>query len=320
MFHWQKLGKVFDPSSMTSPSWMSQFAQSPSSICFDAYTRVFFSSRPAPDAQGMFESRIGYIDLDNNDLSKILAVSPSPILSLGAPGEFDEHGTYPVSVIQDGDVLKAYYAGWSRCESVPFNAAIGLAVSEDNGKSFNKIGRGPVLSYSSDEPFLIGSPKIRKFQDHWYLFYVSGKEWNVKSGRLEPIYKIRMARSDDGINWVKHGKDLLTDKLGANECQASPDVFFLNGGYHMLFSYRQDTDYKTGSGSYQVGYAYSEDLATWTRDDAKAGLNVSATGWDSNSISYANVFHHKEDIYALYQGNEMGKYGFGLAKLLEFSE
>ena len=57
----------------------------------------------------------------------------------------------------------AYYGGWTRCESVPFNVAIGLGVSSDNGETFDKLGDGPILSYSLDEPFILSGPKIRKF-------------------------------------------------------------------------------------------------------------------------------------------------------------
>ena len=33
-------------------------------------------------------------------------------------------------------------------------------------------------------------------------------------------------------------------------------------------------------------------------------------------MCYPNVFECDDDIYMLYNGNEFGKYGFGLAKLI----
>ena len=89
-----------------------------------------------------------YLDLDRANLFKIRIVSEQPILNLGGLGEFDEFGIYPVSVIRNDDEVRAYYAGWTRCESVPFNVAIGMATSCDEGKTFTKLGNGPVLSYS----------------------------------------------------------------------------------------------------------------------------------------------------------------------------
>ena len=37
--------------------------------------------------------------------------------------------------------------------------------------------------------------------------------------------------------------------------------------------------------------------------------------WDSEMICYPYVFEHKDDLYMLYNGNDYGKTGFGLAVL-----
>jgi hypothetical protein len=124
-----------------------------------------------------------------------------------------------------------------------------------------------------------------------------------------------MASSDDGLEWAKLGQDLIEDKLGNNECQASPDVTFLDGTYHMFFSYRQSANYKGKEGGYRIGYASSTDMVTWRRRDELAGLTTSESGWDSEMVSYPNVFMLDGQTYMLYQGNGMGRDGIGLAKL-----
>ncbi|QBF24577.1 glycosylase [Pseudomonas tructae] len=315
MFKWKKLGKVFDPKDLTEPTWMHEFAQSPSVLVTPTYVRVYFCSRPAPGADGQYLSYISYIDLDRNDLSKVFRICPQPVMALGKFGTFDEFGTYPVSVIADGDEVRAYYAGWTRCESVPFNAAIGLAISRDGGETFQRLGDGPVLPYSADEPFLLGSPRIRRFNGQWQLWYVAGKEWRMTDGKPEPLYKIRMATSDNGIDWVKVGKDLIADKLGEHECQACPDVIYRNGRYHMFFSYRDIRNYKGREGGYRIGYACSTDMIDWQRDDTLVDIALGETGWDSEMVNYPHVFELDGATYMLYQGNGMGRAGFGLAVL-----
>ena len=315
MFEWKKLGRVFNPADLGSDSWMREFAQAPSVIIFEKFVRVYFSSRALPDNKGQYVSRLGYIDLSKENLMNIINICKAPILPLGKLGTFDEFGTYPASVIRDRDKIKVYYAGWTRCESVPFNAAIGVAQSDDKGETFNKLGQGPVLSFTPDEPFVLGSPKIRRFNDTWYLAYSSGRKWLPNNGSPQPIYKIRMATSGDGINWTRLGKDLIQNVLEENECQASPDIFFYKGMYHMFFSYRYNLNFKERKRGYQIGYASSANLHTWTRDDKKAGITTSETGWDSDSLSYAHIFELDNKVYMLYQGNEIGRYGFGLAVL-----
>ena len=77
--------------------------------------------------------------------------------------------------------------------------------------------------------------KIRKFNEKYYLFYIAGTEWILDNGKPEPIYKIRMAESNDGINFIKLNHQLIEDKLGIHEAQASPDVFFKNGKFKFYY-------------------------------------------------------------------------------------
>lgn len=315
MFLWKKLGKVFTPQQIEHRDWLKEFAQAPAALIFDDFVRIYFSCRPHADSSGQYVSYSAYVDLDRSDLHTVRNVADSPILSLGGLGEFDEFGTYPVSVIRDKDDVRAYYAGWTRCESVPFNVAIGCAISRDGGKSFTKIGNGPVLSYSPDEPFVISSPKIRYFDNAWYLWYIAGKKWKVVEGRAEPVYKIRMASSPDGIQWTKINRDLIESRVEADEAQASPDVFKANGKYHMFFCYRYSTDYRSRARGYRIGYASSSNLIDWARDDSKCGIDVSEEGWDAEMISYPHVFQVDGKTYLAYLGDQVGRYGFGLALL-----
>lgn len=318
MFNWQKEGLIFNPAEIEGRSWLQEFAQAPHALLFDEFVRIYFSCRPPADANGQYVSYSAYVDMSRKEFPKVLEVSKQPILKLGVLGTFDEFGTYPVSVIRHQDEVRAYYAGWTRCESVPFNVAIGYGVSKNNGESFDKLGDGPILSYSIDEPFILSGPKIRKFNDKYYLFYIAGKKWVLDNDKPEPVYKIRMAVSDDGINWEKINKDLIENKVEENEAQASPDVFFYQGKYHMFFCYRYSAGYRGKEHGYRIGYAWSEDLINWKRDDEQAGITVSEEGWDSEMVSYPHVFEMDGNIYMLYLGNAVGRNGFGMATLQSY--
>jgi len=294
---------------------LKEFAQAPAVLQFDDFVRVYFSCRPPADENGQYVSYSAYVDLDRADLFNVLNVSEQPILKLGSYGEFDEFGTYPVSVIRHEDDVRVYYAGWTRCESVPFNVGIGMATSHDGGKTFNKLGRGPVVPYSPDEPFVLSGPKIRRFNDIWYLWYIAGRKWIKVDGRAEPVYKIRMATSHDGIQWTKVNKDLIKSRIEDDEAQASPDVFYANGKYHMFFCYRYSSHYRGKENGYRIGYASSSNLVDWDRDDSKAGIDVSEDDWDSEMISYPHVFDLDGKTYLAYLGNQVGRDGFGLAVL-----
>jgi predicted GH43/DUF377 family glycosyl hydrolase len=314
MFKWKKLGRVFDPREHKQ-SWLDEYTQAPATLMFDDFVRVYFSCRPPRDASGQFVSHTAYVDLDKKDLFKIIGLAEQPILKLGKKGCFDEFGTYPASVMPMGDEMCVYYAGWTRCSSTPFNTAIGIGKSTDGGKTFKKLGDGPLLSYSTGEPFTLSGPKIRRFNDKYYLFYVAGNKWVMVDGRPEISHKIRVAISEDGINWTKHGKNLISNFWGENESQASPDVFYANGKYHMFFDgWVPETFRETKSR--KIGYASSTDLLNWTRNDSKAGIDISkGDEFDNEMVAYPHVFGLNGKTYMLYLGNSVGRYGFGLAEL-----
>ena len=211
MFTWKKKGRVFIPQEVKDRDWLKYFAQAPAVLIFDKFIRVYFACRPLPDENGQYVSYSAFVDLNRTNLFEIVNLAKQPILKLGKRGTFDEFGTYPTSIIRKDNDVWGYYAGWTRCESVPFNVSIGLAISKDDGETFDKIGDGPILSYSVNEPFILSGPKIRKFNNTYYLFYIAGSNWIENNGKPEPVYKIRMATSPDGLNWTKADRNLIEE-------------------------------------------------------------------------------------------------------------
>lgn len=315
MYHWKKLGLIFSPRCISNASWMHSFAQAPCAIVRDDSVRVYFSCRPAAENNGNYQSYSAWVDLDRRDLTKIVAVAESPILKLGGRGEFDEFGTYPFSAVQWKGKLWGFYGGWTRCESVPFNVAIGGAISDDGGRTFQKIGRGPLLTYSPFEPFVMSGPKGRVFHNKLYLYYIAGRKWKLVDGRPEPVYKIRLATSEDGFTWRKSDRDLISNTLEDDEAQASPDVTFSGGLYHMFFCFRRSENFRNSINGYRIGYAWSQDGLNWIRDDERCGIKPSSVGWDSEMVCYPHVLILDGKTFMFYIGNSVGRDGFGLAVL-----
>lgn len=313
---WEKRGLLFKASEFAAlVDWSDGFTQAPNAVVFEDRIRIYFTVRSKPDDDGMVVSRGAFVEFNDLDKPRIIDFSKEPILSLGDLGGFDEFGTYPISVHHEDGAYRAYYGGWTRCQSVPFDVAIGFATSKD-GRKFNKFGAGPVLSRLRGEPFVITSPKIRRFQGKWVLAYTAGRKWFLDDGKPEIIYRIRIAFSDDGLDWKRLGTDIISDVLGPNEAQASPDIFFSNGRFHMFFCYRKETDFRRNpERAYRIGYAHSSNLVDWTRDDKKYAILPETKGWDSVMVAYPSVFSWKDRIFMLYLGNEVGREGVGIAEM-----
>ena len=93
-----------------------------------------------------------------------------------------------------------------------------------------------------------------------------------------------------------------------NECQTSASIFFMDNKYHMFFSYRDGKDFReVSSKGYRIGYAYSNNMTHWERNDALANINISDQGWDSKMIAYPHIFRINNNLNMLYCGNDLVK-------------
>ncbi|WP_182867670.1 hypothetical protein [Stieleria mannarensis] len=315
---WRKLGRIFDPTDYDLPADCAEFAQSPQALVCDDFVRIYFSSRQRDADTGKFLSHVLYVDFDW-DLQHVLRVADHPVISLGERGCFDEHGIFPLSPLRVGDQVFAYTCGWSRRVGVSVETGIGLATSDDGGTTFQRYGNGPILSATLHEPCLVGDGFVRRIGDVFHMWYIYGLPWRHYSGQSEPdrIYKIAHATSSDGFQWEKTGgEQLIANSIGDDECQALPTVIESGGRYHMYFCFRYPNDFRTNpERGYRIGYASSEDLRHWVREDQQVGIERTANvdAWDSRMMCYPHAFHHNQNTYLLYNGNEFGRRGFGLA-------
>lgn len=315
---WRKLGKIFDPTEHVLPNRCTEFAQSPQALVLEDRVRIYFSTRER-DSIGKYLSHVAFVDFDRN-MRRILGISAQSVIPLGDLGCFDEHGIFPFHVFRQDERVLAYTTGWNRKVSVSADSSIGLAISNDSGLTFERYGNGPLLSASLNEPFLVADAFVARFHECYHMWYIFGTKWQKFSGSELPdrVYKIAHATSSDGINWHRESRQIIDDQLDADECQALPTVFHRNGSYHMYFCYRRAYGFRNQSNNaYRLGYACSTDLKNWKRHDELAGIDVPSEGWDSQMQCYPHVFLTEGKAYLLYNGNEFGRTGFGLAVLDE---
>jgi sucrose-6-phosphate hydrolase SacC (GH32 family) len=100
-----------------------------------------------------------------------------------------------------------------------------------------------------------------------------------------------------------------------NESQVRPALLRIDGTWHMWFSYRGSVDFRAEGETYRLGYARSDDLETWERNDEAAGITVTSGDWDSQMMCYPNIVRVDDRIFMFYNGNGFGERGFGYAVL-----
>ena len=297
---WHKLGLVYRPSS--DLRWASQYAHLPTPVVMDAKTiRVYFAGL---DAQKF--GRIGFVDVDAERPTRLLRVSEEPALDLGEPGLFDDSGVNPSCVVRIGDRWRMYYIGWQRSHRVPYALFAGLAESMD-GTRFARVSRTPVLERSDAEPFLRSATSVLAVEGGFRAWYVSATGWTTVRGQPYPRYLVRTVASADGITWPATGPaciDLAGDEFGIGR----PWVVRDTDRYRLWYSIRSH------SRPYRIAYAESADGLIWERRDDEAGIEASASGWDSEMICYATVIDVNGRRLMFYNGNRHGATGFGVAE------
>lgn len=303
---WRKMGLVFSPSQ--GAPWMRTHAQVPTPLLCDGFIRVYFASRPERTL-----SLVSYVDLDAVDPSRVLMVCQKPILQLGQPGAFDEHGIMPSAAVREGACVYLYYSGWSRGASVPYINSTGLAISEDGGMTFYKVSNGPILSRDRLNPYSATSPAVIRKEGCWDMWFCSGTGWVKVKNKWEPTYDIKHATSTDGINWTTSPSVVITQR-DPGEAITRPTVWREGGMWRMIFCFRGSQDFRDGADAYRMGYAESSDGRIWRRKDGLAGLAPSHEGWDSCMVAYPAHLTAGNRTFLFYNGNDFGVQGVGCAE------
>ena len=298
---WKKLGNVYVASGMHG--WDRSHAYIPTPLILDDRVRVYVAFWDRTNV-----GRIGYVDLAIDDLTKVLQVSNRPILDIGRRGAFDDNGVSPVSIVKEGGTIFLYYIGWQTGTKVRYFLFSGLAKSIDGGNTFTRVSEVPVLDRNDNGLFFRTAPFVVRDGGIYKMWYVSGSKWITVKGKEVPTYGLRYMQSKNPHKWEGGGIEVL-NPLGINEYGfGRPWVLKEEGIYKMWYSIRA-----IGEG-YRIGYAESVDGLNWVRKDSDAGITVSKKGWDSQMICFSAIFDIGADRFMLYNGNNFGETGFGLAK------
>lgn len=297
---WIKQGLVYGPGGFAP--WAQHSALTPTPILITPdVIRVYAGFR---DVEGV--SRIGYVDVAAENPSVVRKVSARPVLDVGVPGAFDDNGVILGDVVRDGESLRMYYVGFQRVQQVKFLAFSGLAVSRDNGETFVRASSAPVMDRDAGALFIRAIHTVLFEDGLWKVWYASGSGWQELNGVPYPKYNIHYTESADGIRFDRPGR-LCIDVAGAEYRIGRPRVYKRNGGYAMYFTHGDTL------GHYFPGYAESADGVRWQRRDEALGIELSESGWDSRTLCYPSLLAYKDRTYMFYNGNDMGRDGFGYA-------
>lgn len=312
---WIKKGHIFKPSGEFE--WANSHTTPIAAVLLDDKIRMYFSCRSKADIKGNFISYASFIDLYKENPQTILYKHNKPILELGGVGMFDEFGTMIAKPVVNNNIIYLYYMGWQRLsgQTAPYQVMLGMAKSSDLGVTFTKVSKGPVLGIDIYDPISIGNVSVIIENGIWRMWYTTYTRWGLGGIKPTPEYNIKYAESMDGISWTK--KNIVCIEENEKGGIATPSVIKINNIYHMWFGYRPNYTIDGKVAGYKIGYACSTDGISWIRDDEKAGIDNSNSGWDAQMVCYPHIIKVDSKYYMFYCGNGFGESGFGYAELEE---
>jgi len=240
-----------------------------------------------------------------------LTGTPKVALMPGAPGYFDCDGVISVCFVENNNQHYLYYVGWQNLPEELWICDTGRAILNIDNLTLEKEFLGPVLGRDKNNPLFAAATAFHITGDVWHTWYNSGIKWEKLANGWHHHYGIHHAQSLNGVDWICDPGMCIPFADEYEYAFGRPSVYYKEGTYFMWFAHRATKDIAT----YRIGFASSSDGLKWDRNDALSGIDVSSEGWDSEMICYPYIFEHKDQLYMLYNGNDYGKTGFGLAAL-----
>ncbi len=309
---WKKLGYSFKFADHKL-DWQKSHTMMPVVLENATSLRIYYTTRHIDG-----KSRASFIDVDKSDPTKVLYVHTVPILEIGEVGSFDDCGTVATFVIRNGDKVYLYYNGYNVRNTVPWSNSIGLAVSEDNGFTFKKMYNGPIMDRWKNDSYFAITPCIINQQGLWHMWYTSGTGWVSVENRVEPLYDIKYAKSENGIDWVRDFQ-IAIPQNDYEECTARATILKRGENLYMWFIYRGSRDFRDGKDSYRIGYAEGNinEPTKWVRKDSESGIEIGLEEYDCFMQAYPFVISCGGKVYMFYNGNGFGVDGILCAELEE---
>ncbi len=259
-------------------------------------------------------SRIGFIDVEAQNPTKVLNVSSSPVLDIGRDGCFDENGVFPAHAYRiDEKKVFLYYTGFQLGHKIRHYNFGGLAVSEDGGATFKRHSEAPNLDRADEGLFVRAGQSIEAGDKGFHAVYSSGSQWVSCNNELRPCYDVYYQPSPDGIQMGKTGQKIIACDTAIEHGLGRPQIIRLGNSLFVFYTRRIIKDMR-----YFMGCARLQEDGTWERrDDLFKEIDFGKEGeFDSQMVYFPAVVRLSDTrAYLFYSGNYYGEGGLGVMEI-----
>ncbi len=238
-----------------------------------------------------------------------LADPSGVVLTPGEPGMFDFDGCTGSCIVENDGKLFLFYTGWLRGGSIPFIMQIGMAVSDDQGKTFHRWSQAPLFPRIPSDPIGNAAATVWKTDLGWDAIYLKYFRWESQGDAWRHHYYLATAKSSDLFSWEKRG-DLCVP--------VHPDEYAMGRASrieNIIDGHQESFFFAARGDAYCLEYAYRDDDGLLKRGNHHHQW-PERSDWDSQMQSYPFVWRVGNEIRMIYNGNGYGKTGMGTASAL----
>lgn len=244
----------------------------------------------------LYENAYGFVFYaTSTDGLNWIPYSMAPVMWPGPFGSWDSGNISPGPVIKKNDQYIMYYKGFTDQYS---SWSIGMAVSND-GVNWVKHGSPVVMGDVNSWDSKIVATSIVSNGDEYLLYYV-GKSNSTN-------YKVGLAKSIDGVNWVKHSQNPILTPTNSWEGTGIHWPSVVKEGNNFLMTYGNGDAYISG-----FGLAYSEDGINWIKDENNPVFTTSNTINNYSRILYPTLINDNSEFRIYYTGEPNYQYSMNI--------
>jgi hypothetical protein len=246
------------------------------------------SAASAADGHATFAAYDGFENRETLNPGEWSRHPGNPVLEIGPPGSWDDHGATFASVIWDdaADEFRMYYHGFSGSVH-----QIGLATSAD-GLAWTKHPGNPIMTPTPGawDASSVRVPMVWKEGATYHMMY---------TGLGGGGFQIGYANSADGITWYKYpGNPVFNDPTWASGETENWGVIKVGAQYLMWYC-----DF----GQRRSGIAVSTDRLNWTPYQPDPIFDSSGIGSDDRYSQYCPfTFKYGDAYYVLVPSYDAG--------------
>lgn len=300
--HWTKqafmIGRDF-----FLPKWARSHALVPTPIVVNNNSLRIFSSF----VDSEFIGRIAWIDLDyNGETFKVREVSQIPYLEVGDESSFSEFGTGLGCFWPRENPEYLAYIGFSRPLGFKFKAFSGLKKVEITGVEGYKANIDVWLGGDKLGKTIVGIHDLIEINGLIYGFVSFGDDFEIIDQKPYPKYQVGLIGGSRLEELELISKMILPIPKDVYR-MGRPRAEITKRGIEVLVTAG------TTDGRYFPLAYYSNDLKEWTAQSLESFRNTCLPQFDDKQQCYLSRFSFQNKEFIVYNGNDMGRFGFGIA-------